>query len=434
MSDKEQKQESKQESKQEQNQQVDETRKDNKLCMKLAEAVVENFAELLDTKKYDFEQISVVLDDFVKKIAVPKNREDKAEYERCKKRFTKFLNYNSKFLKNNLTGTSDIVFSDEFYTLFEDGPNSAWNSLQFVVVSYLSFQKQTCTNSDVNYKGMIEKLTSKIEEFAQESEESEDDDLDGMLDDVMSETSEEKQKKVDNLKNTLQNLDLSKLMNTAGTQKGSGSDTKPVIKTMLGDIKNMLSNTDGSQSKNILEMSNDLSSKYQEMITSGKLDVNDLVSGVFGLLNDSSAIDEEFGDFDASKLPDTNKLMDDMSKDPTLKDMMQKMGGANGKMDMGAISSLMSGMMSNDANKSGSSKAGTSAGVGGGLDMGMMSSLMSGLMSGSSLSDKNAPKSISEMEKEIERMMKEVSDMETNKSNKSKKTEKTEKAEKAEKK
>lgn len=407
----------------EQKQKVDETCKDNKLCMKLAEAVVENFVELLDTNKYDFEQISVVLDNFVQKIAVPKNREDKSEYGKCKKRFTKFLNYNAKFLKNNLTGTSDIVFSDEFYTLFEDGPNSAWNSLQFVVVSYLSFQKQTCSNSDVNYKGMIEKLTSKIEEFTQESSNSEDEDTED--EDDISETSEEKQKKVDNLKNTLQNLDLSKLMNTVGTQNGSSTSSstssKPVIKTMLGDIKNMLSNTDGNQSNNILEMSNNLSSKYQEMISSGQLDVNDLVSGVFGLLNDSSAIDEEFGDFDTSKLPDTNKLMTDMSKDPTLKDMMQKMGGANGKMDMGAISSLMSGMMSKDAQKVGNSS------VGGGLDMGMMSSLMSGLMSGNTQTSKDAPKSISDMEKEIERMMKEVSDIETNKIKKTEKAEKTEK-------
>jgi hypothetical protein len=437
----EQKQEQKQEEKQEQKQKVND-KKDNNLCMKLAEAVVDNFAELLDTKKYDFEQISVVLDDFVKKIAVPKNKENKDEYERSKKHFTKFLNYNVKFLKNNLTSSSDIVFSDDFYTLFEDGPNSAWNTLQFVVVSYLSFQKQTCSNSDLNYKGMIEKLTIKIEEFAEDSdelessdessdsEEYEDSDIDKMLENVSD--SEDNQTKVDNLKSTLENLDLSKLMNNESSS--SSELSKPVIKTMLSDIKNMLSNANGSESKNILEMSNDLSTKYQDMISSGKIDVNDLVSGVFGLLNDSSAIDEEFGDFDASKLPDTNKLMADMSNDPTLKDMMQKMGNGKGSgLDMGAISSLMTGMMPKDGKdqKGKGSNSGPSLDMSAisslmsgmmssgkstnsGLDMGMMSSLMSGIMSGKTQTDKDAPKSVSEIESEIERMMNEVSEMEKN--------------------
>jgi hypothetical protein len=75
-----------------------------------------------------------------------------------------------------------------------------------------------------------------------------------------------------------------------------------VVNGLLGDIKSMLLTNDNVNEKNIIDISKDLSSKYQNMIENGDIDIGDLLSGVIGLLNDPSSLDGQFDDVDSSKL------------------------------------------------------------------------------------------------------------------------------------
>lgn len=79
-------------------------------------------------------------------------------------------------------------------------------------VSYLSYLKQTVTETDINFKGMIDKLMNKIEEYSESETEQEQPDSSNMLD------------------------ELNKQNKTSG-----------LMKNLLGDIKNVL--TDGTDTK-----------------------------------------------------------------------------------------------------------------------------------------------------------------------------------------
>lgn len=104
------------------------------------------------------------------------------------------------------------------------------------------------------------------------------------------------------------------------------------------------------------------------MIQNGDVDMSDLLSGVMGLLNNPDSLNEEFGDIDASKLPDPNSIISDMTNDPSFKDAMNMMSGENG---------------------------------------GVFGAMMSSMMNGKSDTDN---KSVVDLEKEIEQMMREVQD------------------------
>ena len=305
------------------------------ICLKFANATVENFNLILTNnkidKKFDFETITPIYDKLLLKIGVSNDKKS-TEYEKSKKKFSKFLNYNYKFIKHHLELDENIL------SLFKDNSSRNWYLLHLSVVSYLSYLKQTIVETDVNFKGMIEKLMIEIEEYS----------------DSDSETENDKEPTTENLLET-----LSKQIPQTG-------NTPAVMKGLIGDIKNILSDNNDLESKNILEISKDLSQKYQDMIEKGDVNMGDLLSGVLGLLNNPDSLNGEFDDIDASKLPDPNTILADMANDPKLKEVMGMMG--NG-------------------------------------DMGMFGSMMSGMMNKSSQTDN---KSISELEREIEQMMREV--------------------------
>lgn len=351
----------------------------NDLCLKLADAVVSNFNILFDYSdiKYeiDFELASKILDDFLIHFYVQKDKTNEF-YEKSKKNFSKILACNYKFLKDKLNLSSLSLDSEQvsnFLDLFEDGPNKHWIMLLFIIVSYLSFIKQSNKDPNINYSGMIDKLTNKIEEYSnlEESEASSDS--------MVSEEDNE-----DELNIPIEDFSLDgnpqELLNQLKEQlPPSSAESTNVMKNLLGDIKGMLGQGN-LESSNILDLSKNLSKKYEAMIEQGDVNITDLFSGVVELLNNPDAIGDEFGDINTDNLPNPDDLVKQMASDPSLKQAMSMMGDIGG------------------------SNKGT-----GGLNMGMIGAMMSGLMGGSDQqANPDDPKTIQELEKEIERMMNEL--------------------------
>ena len=357
------------------------TYESNDICLKLEDAITQNFNNILDSakiEKLDFESIKEVLNKLVHNIGVPKKKN-----EQSKKRFNKFLSSKSNILDKNLFShfnldTNLINCFDNSNDDSNDDSSTNWNYLYITVVSYLSYLKQlehkSNEKSDLNYRGMIDKLMSKIEEF-EESDSSNDN-----SESELSETN-----------------DPQKMLKELKKQMPTTEKAPTVIKGLLGDIKHMLTNNDGMDTKNIVDFSKDLSSKYQNMIESGEVNINDLLSGVIGLLNDPDALDGEFSDIDATKLPDVNDFMSGMANDPNLKQAMSSMMGKDGKLDMNNLMSSMMGSMS------------SMGGMGcmGGNDNPLISGLMNSMMSNNSNVQKteDVPKTIEALEEEIRRMM-----------------------------
>ena len=197
---------------------------------------------------------------------------------------------------------------------------------------------------------MIDKLMVEIEEFS--NSESEQD------------AEQETQKS---------EIDTQSMIATLSKHIPQTGNAPTLMKGLIGDIKNILTDNDGLESKNILDISKDLSQKYQNMIEKGDVNMGDLLSGVLGILNDPDSLNGEFDDIDTSKLPDPNNILADMANDPKLKEVM--------------------GMVSNNN------------------DMGMFGSMMANMMNNSSQTDN---KSIHDLEREIEQMMREVQEVEIN--------------------
>jgi len=335
------------------------------------DAIQTNFNQLLKNSNIDieleFDDISEILDSLMSKVNVIKDKK-KSQYEKCKKRFSKFLNYNTEFLKDNLVlGTKLESSGKVFFEQFEDAPNDNWNTFHVIIVSYISYLKQTNDDKTLNYHGMIDKLMEKIEEFSAESDRD--------ISDSESESGENNEMDPQELLSSLQN----KLPTT--------EKAPTVVKGLLSDIKGMLNSNDNMNSKSIVDITRDLSSKYQTMIESGDVDINDLLSGVIGLLNDPDTINSEFEDIDSSKLPDPSQIISEMSNDPSLKQAMGMLGGIGNKggiPNMGMLGSMMSSMMNSGLTLPNEGKP------------------------SNNILDQNAPQTLNELEKEIERMMREV--------------------------
>ena len=346
----------------------------NSFCENFQTAITDNFNLLIANAGletvYTYDQIQPLLESLMPKISVPKSKEAGQGYEPSKKRFKKFLSSNTKFLRDSFVFDLDQNKSDKFMELFDDGPNDNWNVFHVIVVSYLSILKhneklnpQTGVK-EINYRGMIDKLMTTIEEYGAESE------------------SDNGSECTDDLTNA-QDLDPQELLNQLKSQIPSNTEkSKPLINNLLGDIKSMLSNSNDLDSKGIVDISRDLSTKYQDMINKGDVDVGDLLTGVIDLLNNPDAINDQFGDFDGSNLPNPNQLLADMSKDPSLKEAMGMLGNMKG-------------------------------GKGGMPNMSMIGNLMGSMLGGGSAGpDLTAGKTAADLEKEIEQMMAEIAELE----------------------
>lgn len=233
---------------------------------------------------------------------------------------------------------------------FEDSSNNNWNLLFITIISILSFTKNINDNQNINYKGMIDKLMNKIIETNDFSD------------------TEKESKNIE-------------IINENNSQS--------VVKNLLSDIKTMIKSDNISNSKDLLNMSKNISSKYQNMIESGSINPTELIGSLLGLLKNPNSLNEEFKDINISNLPDPNSLLEEIAEDSNLKNAMKTMLGNN--------NDLMSNFMNNNnENIIGS----------------LGSSLMSNFMDNNINNSTNIPKSSNELDKEIERLLKEVNEKE----------------------
>lgn len=312
------------------------------LNSKLIESIVDNFNSITNNN-YQFDFIQIQLDNFISKILIYKNNNSN------KKFFSRFINYNYKLIENNFD------FDLEILKTFEDSTNENWNLLHICIVSYLTYLKNTINDPNINYKGMINKIMNKIEERTE---------------DLSSESSVEDN---DLIKSNPIN---SNLIDMLKSNLPTSNNSPFLMKGLLTDIKSMINNNDTSNPKNILNMSKDISTKYQELIENGNVNINDLLGGVLGLISDPSIINDEFKDINTNNLPDPNLLLGEIKDDPNLKKTFENIGSDS---NMNILGSLMSNFM-NDNKKEDS-------------------------------------KSIQELEKDIERMMLEVQEYDNNLNN-----------------
>ena len=369
---------------------------DNVLFDNLKKCIVETFNAILlnaNVKQLEFNDIEKILDEFVSKIYVLKDKSS-TNYDKGKKRFGKFLTYNYKFIVENLSVESSVL------ELFSDNTSENWNLLHVLIVSYLSYKKHINHDKSINFRGMIEKLMETIEQFNLEQNEltlneCDDDENNKCNDDENNENDEYDENmtdadllnclhnKITNFDNHCSSLDPEILSNIMQNQGQSTENSNVVMNNLLGDIKSMFTNQNNLDAKYIFDVSKNLSEKYQNMIENGSVNLNDLMSGVINMLNNPEMITEQFNDIDESALPDPNSVLSEMSNDPNLKEAMNMMGGFDGKKPLDVLN-LMSGLINSSM---------------GGVD---------------SQDEQSTPQTMDELNSEIERMMKEVEDAENN--------------------
>lgn len=274
---------------------------------KLIETINNNLNEIviIGDLKYElfFNKIEKSLNNFVNKFLIPINKLDK-NYKKSKLYFNRFLNYNYKFLNENLILDEEY---NNFKLLFEDGLHDIWHKLYLIIISYLTYIKNE--DDGINYNSMINILINKINILKSDSDE-----------------------KLDN------------------------NEKDDVIDNLLCDIKDIL-NKDTNE--NIIDLSKKLSNKYQEKILNGDLELNDLLSSVVGLINKPDKITKNFKDFDSSNLQkiNPNDLINELSNNPNIKDAMNMLNSLksndsneldNSSSDMSNIMNSMLGMLNID--------------------------------------------------------------------------------------
>jgi len=258
-------------------------------------------------------------------------------------------NFNELLLcKSELLQFNDLI-SDHFINIFSNELNENWNSLYVFLISYYSILKLDKEKSKYSCSYMIDRLMRRVEEFNVESSESDDEESDDEKQDY-----EEHGEDPDDVP----------------------SNNSELIPSLLGYIKGLL-NTEELTGLNIIELTKILSNKYQTMIDHGDANIDELLTGVIGLWSDPNKIDKEFSDYDVSKIKNPDKIISDITNDPSIKDAMSM-------VDQTGLSSTA----------------------------GMFGSILSNFMGGSvgGSSDDNGPQTIAELETEIEQVMNDVNE------------------------
>ena len=317
---------------------------------KLIAAIVENINSLMINAKInksftesDFLEIVQILTPLLDKISIPKEKQSD-DYSKNKKNFNELL-----LCKTELLQFNDVIF-DNFVNIFGNELNKNWNSLYVILISYYSTLKLEKEKSKYSCSYMIDRLMKRVEEFNIESSEDSDEDSDDVEDDVPDD------------------------MSNGNSNSNSNNE---LIPSLLGDIKGLL-NTEELTGSNIIELTKNLSNKYQTMIDNGDANIEELLSGVIGLLSDPNKIDKEFSDFDVSKIKNPDQIISDITNDPSIKDAMSMVDQTGLSSNAGMFGSILSNFMAGS--------------VGGGN------------------SDDNEPQTMNELETEIEKLMNDVNE------------------------
>ena len=128
----------------------------------------------------------------------------------------------------------------------------------------------------------------------------------------------------------------------------SNEPKENVLKNIIKDIKNTITTSENDLDK-MIESTKDIGIKYHDMISEGKLSIKDLISGMTDVLKNPSEIEKEFKDFDHTKLPDPDKILNKIMSDFSgknvdtghLMDMVKSMTGNSTFDPLKIINSLL---------------------------------------------------------------------------------------------
>jgi uncharacterized protein with NRDE domain len=105
------------------------------------------------------------------------------------------------------------------------------------------------------------------------------------------------------------------------------SNNNDLTKELITDIKKSLSNT--SNADDIFNSTKKLGEKYQEMIHSGQIDTNEIISSLVGLI-DNTELSNELQNLDLSNLPKPeemlNKLVGEMPENFNIGSIISSLG------------------------------------------------------------------------------------------------------------
>lgn len=91
---------------------------------------------------------------------------------------------------------------------------------------------------------------------------------------------------------------------------------------IVNDVKNILINTSTNDlgTKGILDCAKNVASKYQSKIMSGEMTIDQLLGSMFKLINDKDKLSEKFKDvkLDEAKMPNPAALVKEVSKEPAI--------------------------------------------------------------------------------------------------------------------
>jgi hypothetical protein len=107
-----------------------------------------------------------------------------------------------------------------------------------------------------------------------------------------------------------------------------------LTKELITDIKESLTNT--TNADDIFKSTKKLGEKYQEMISSGKIDTNEIISSLVGLI-DNTELSTELQNMDLTSLPKPeemlNKLVGEMPENFNIGSIINSLGTETKKKD-----------------------------------------------------------------------------------------------------
>jgi hypothetical protein len=95
------------------------------------------------------------------------------------------------------------------------------------------------------------------------------------------------------------------------------------VNDILDDIKTNINNSDGVD--DLFNSTKNIGEKYKNMFEDGKITMNDLVSGMMGIMSNPKNIKESIKDINVNKLPNMNSIMNKLASEVGNSEEIKKM-------------------------------------------------------------------------------------------------------------
>jgi hypothetical protein len=231
--------------------------------------------------------------------------------------------------KLNKELTSPLIFLNILDILDETDRKTIWD---FLHLSFLIYENYHINKNDLIVNTLIEEINkNKTEKI---DEENIQDKFKDMLSNLGS------NKDIENLTSMFKNFadtegkpDLQKMFKSFLPNMNTNVNDN-LTKELIMDIKKSLSNT--SNADDIFNSTKQLGEKYQEMISSGKIDTSEIISSLVGLI-DNTELSNELSSMDLSNMPKPeemlNKLVGEMPENFNIGSVISALGNETKKKE-----------------------------------------------------------------------------------------------------